>query len=105
MARWTQTIIDMTKMAEIPQKLVASSLCSIALENGEVIQGVLRGLNIGNNAGEGGVWRYYGDVRITTIDHVDFVIDILDIKYVTDIWSQALAEEYEKRGLISIYKG
>jgi hypothetical protein len=101
MARWTQTLADHKHLSDISTHSPFCGIVSITLQNGKVIEGVMRRLNMGNNAGEGG-WQYYGECEIETKDRQRFVIDYLDIKTVKNAWSDATSAEYERLGLISI---
>lgn len=103
MARWTETFADQKHMATISPQIPVGGITRIVLNDGTVIEGVLRRMNVGNNAGRGG-WQYYGECEIETKDHSRWVIDYLDIKSASSMWNEAIAAEYERLGLISIVK-
>lgn len=103
MARWTENFKDQKHLSKIVQEVSAGGIALITLIDGTVIEGVLRRINIGNNAGRGG-WAYYGECEIETKEQKRWVIDYLDIKSATNVWSDAKAKEYEELGLITIIK-
>ncbi len=67
------------------------------------MEGVIRGSNVGNNAGEGG-WRYRGEISIETLDGSRVTLDYLEIKSARNAWTDDKAREYEQRGQIQIIK-
>lgn len=103
MARWTETLNDQRRISQISQQMPVGGIVSITLLDGTAIEGVLRRMNVGNNAGQGG-WRYYGECEIETKDHQRYVIDYLDIQAAASAWNDTNAAEYERLGLISIVK-
>jgi hypothetical protein len=68
MARWTENYQDQQHLAKIVEQMPIGGIVQITLCDGTTIEGVLRRMNIGNNAGRGG-WAYYGDCEIETIAH------------------------------------
>jgi hypothetical protein len=50
------------------------------LKDGRTVEGRWIGNHMGNNAGEGGQWHYYGSVTIRT-DAWDIEVDLLDIDH------------------------
>ena len=103
MARWTETFADQNHMVTISQHIPVGDIVRIVLNDGTVIEGVFRRMNIENNAGQGG-WKYCGECEIETKDHSRFVLDYLDIKSATSVWSDPIAAEYEHLGLITTGK-
>lgn len=103
MARWTETFADQNHMASISQQIPVGDIVRIVLNDGTVIEGVFRRMNVENNAGQGG-WKYRGECEIETIDHSRFVVDYLDIKSASSMWDDAIATKYEHLGLITIVK-
>ncbi|WP_157982611.1 hypothetical protein [Simplicispira lacusdiani] len=103
MARWTETHADMVHMATIQKEFPIFGIVSVALKNGSTIEGVIRRVNFGNNAGRGG-WRYYGEYELETIEGNRWVIDILDIDSAHDVW-QSRHTAYQAAGLITILGG
>lgn len=88
------------RLARISEQMPIGGIVLIALRNGATIEGVLRRVNIGNNAGQGG-WRYHGECEIEAKDRQRWVIDYLDMESVTNVWDTR-SKEYEKLGLIQI---
>lgn len=103
MARWTETPSDQKQISTISQQMLVGGIVKIVLIDGTVVEGVLRRINIGNNAGRGG-WRYYGECELETKDHSRWVIDYLDIKSAANAWNESTAAEYERLGLITTVK-
>lgn len=103
MARWTETAADQKHMARIASEIPIGGITRIVLNDGTVIEGVLRRMNVGNNAGRGG-WQYYGECEIETKDNSLSVVDYLDIKSASRMWNETIAAEYERLGLITIVK-
>ncbi|WP_421174633.1 hypothetical protein [Aeromonas enteropelogenes] len=103
MARWTVTFDDQKHIATIGQQIPIGGIARIMLKDGTTIEGVLRRLNVGNNAGRGG-WQYYGECEIETKDRSRWVVDYLDINSATSFWNEEVAAEYEQLGLITIVK-
>jgi hypothetical protein len=103
MARWTENFADQQHIATISSQIPIGGIARIVLNDGTVIEGVLRRENAGNNAGRGG-WQYYGECEIETKDRSRWVIDFLDIKSASNLWNDTIAAEYERLGLITIVK-
>lgn len=103
MARWTETFADQNHMATISQQIPVGDITRIVLNDGTVIEGVFRRMNVGNNAGQGG-WKYCGECEVETKDHARLVLDYLDIKSASSMWNDATADEYEHLGLITIVR-
>jgi hypothetical protein len=101
MARWTDSIADQKQLASVSQQMPVGGIVRIVMVDGTVVEGVLRRMSVGNNAGQGG-WRYYGECEIETKNHRRWVVDYLDVKSAANAWSDATAKEYEQLGLISI---
>jgi hypothetical protein len=74
----------------------------VKLESGATVEGVLRRMNVGNHAGEGG-WRYYGECELEDKNKQRWVIDYLDVESVANVWNSR-SQEYERLGLIKISK-
>lgn len=102
MARWTETHADMVHMATVPREVPISGIVSMRLKDGSTVEGVIRRVNFGNNAGRGG-WRYYGEYELETIDGKRWVVDVLDVESARDEW-QGRHAAYEAAGLITIIK-
>ncbi len=103
MARWTETFADQNHMASISQQIPVGDIARIVLNDGTVIEGVFRRMNVENNAGRDG-WKYCGECEIETKDHSRLVLDYLDIKSASSMWNDAIAAEYERLGLITIVR-
>jgi hypothetical protein len=103
MARWTQTTQEQQHLARISEEMPIGGIARLELMNGQVLEGVLRRMNLGNNAGQGG-WKYYGECELETKDRSRWVVDYLDIKSARNIWTDAIGAEYEALGLITIVK-
>lgn len=103
MARWTETLADQERMTRIAAQIPVGGITRIVLNDETVIEGVLRRINVGNNAGRGR-WQYYGECEIETKDHSRWVVDYLDIKSASCMWNETIAAEYERLGLITIVK-
>jgi hypothetical protein len=70
------------------------------LSDGSSIEGVIRRMNFGNNAGRGG-WRYYGEYELESIDGARWVIDVLDIESACDMEKAATQTMRQRAGLTS----
>ena len=103
MPRWTETFADLNHMATISLHIPVGDIVQIVLNDGTVIEGVFRSMNIQNNAGQDG-WKYCGECEIETKDHSRFVLDYLDIKSASSIWNDPVSSEYVRLGLITIVK-
>lgn len=103
MARWTKTTQDQEHISEINKQMPIGGVAIITLLDGRRIEGVLRRMNSGNNAGHGG-WSYYGECEIEDKNKQRWVIDYLDIRSAQKIWSDEIAAEYERLGLITIVR-
>ena len=101
MARWTESFADQEQIATVSQQMPVGGIVKMALADGTIVEGVLRRMNVGNNAGQGG-WRYYGECEIETKDRQRWVIDYLDVKSAASVSSEATTAEYERLGLITI---
>ena len=102
MARWTETHADLVRIAAAPKEIPISGIVSMRLSDGSSIEGVIRRMNFGNNAGRGG-WRYYGEYELESIDGTRWVIDVLDIESAHDVWESRHAD-YEAAGRITIVR-
>jgi hypothetical protein len=89
-------------MATVPKEIPFAGIVEMRLKNGEAIEGVIRRMNFGNNAGQGG-WQYYGEYEIETINKQRWVIDVLDIESARAA-PQSRYADYEAQGLITIRK-
>ena len=102
MARWTETHADLVRIASALKEIPVSGIVSMRLSDGSSIEGVIRLMNFGNNAGRGG-WRYYGEYELESIDGARWVIDVLDIESACDMWKSRHAD-YEAAGRINIIR-
>ena len=102
MARWTETHADLVRIANAPKDIPVSGIVSMHLSDGSHIEGVIRRMNFGNNAGRGG-WRYYGEYELESIDGTRWVVDVLDIESARDVWETRHAD-YEAAGRITIVR-
>jgi hypothetical protein len=100
MTRWTSSIDEILKINLIARQVPLDGIARLVLMDGTVIEGVLRNVNFGNSGGLGG-WQYHGECEIETKKRHRRVVDYLDIKFATSIWSQETAAEYERLGLIA----
>ena len=103
MARWTESVSDQRQVAVISQQMPVGFIVKITLCDGNVIEGVLRRVSAGNNAGRGG-WKYYGECEIEMKDRKRWVIDYLDIQSVVSISNDQVSLEYEQLGLITMLR-
>lgn len=102
MARWTSTHADVIHMATVPREIPIAGIVEMRLKSGETIEGIIRRVSFGNNAGQGG-WQYYGEYEIETISKQRFVIDVLDIESARAV-PESRCADYEAQGLITIRK-
>ena len=85
-----QSITDPKKAVEMSQMIMEITLkgfgpngCAIILEDGQTIpKARLISTNLGNNAGKGGQWSYYGSITVEAEDGNNYVIDASIIKQV-----------------------
>lgn len=103
MARWTENYQEVQHLSKIAEQMPIGGIALITLVDGRSIEGVLRRVNMGNNAGQGG-WSYYGECEIETKEHQRRVVDYLDVKSAVNLWSVSKTAEYEGLGLITIVK-
>ena len=101
MARWTKNSADQNHMVTISQHIPVGGIVRIVLNDGSVIEGVFRRMNVENNAGQGG-WKYRGECEVESKDHSRFVLDYLDIKSASSIWNDPVSAEYQRLGLITL---
>ncbi len=90
MGRWTYTREEEKKLVETQKKLFdhlfkPTRYLRISLDNEEVIEGFVVGINYGNNAGEGGHWCFHGDITLETPTDGTINIDCLNIKDIQNI--------------------
>lgn len=104
MTRWTSTPQEDKHISEISLQVPVAGIGEIMLSNGRIVEGVIREMQNGNNAGEGGRWQYYGEVTIETKTRERISIDYLDIKSARSAWTEQKGEEYEGLGLIQVRK-
>lgn len=102
MARWTETHADLVRIASAPKEISVAGIVSMHLSDGKIIEGVIRRINFGNNAGRGG-WRYYGEYELENINGSRWVVDVLDIVSAHNVWENRHAD-YEAAGLITIIR-
>lgn len=103
MARWTNTYKDTIHLTTISEQMPIAGIVRLELLNGIILEGVIRRLHLGNNAGEGG-WKYYGECELEDVNKQRYVVDYLDIMNAKNIWTDEKAKEYEALGLITILK-
>lgn len=102
MARWTETHADLERVAAATKDIPVSGIVCMRLSDGSTIEGVIRRINFGNNAGRGG-WRYYGEYELENIDGTRWVVDVLDIESANDVW-QSRHADYEAAGRITVVR-
>jgi hypothetical protein len=80
MPRWTSDLIDIQKIAGLIGFLDEWGFkkASVELEGGARIDGIILPGRVGNNAGEGGRWSYYGCI-VVRMDDADVEVDYLDV--------------------------
>ena len=81
MPRWTSDIDEVRKISELPDfiKTYGFKNCRVVLAGSAMtIEGRILPARVGNNAGAGGRWMYYGTVAIRTPDE-DIEVDFLDV--------------------------
>ena len=81
MPRWTSNFDEIKKLSTLPDFWERFGLerCRIHLTNSVVsIEGVVLPARVGNTAGIGGRWEYYGSIVIRTDDD-DIEVDFLDV--------------------------
>jgi hypothetical protein len=103
MARWTENFADLNHIADISRQIPIGDIAHIALKDGTTIEGIVRRVNLDNNAGQGG-WKYCGECEVEKKDHSHLTLDFLDIKAASSLWDDPTAAEYERLGLISIVR-
>jgi hypothetical protein len=103
MARWTETFADLNHMDTISQQIPVGDIARVVLNDGTAIEGVIRRINVENNAGQGG-WKYCGECEIEKKDNSRLILDYLDIKSASSMWNDTMAAEYERLGLITIVR-
>ncbi|REG58941.1 hypothetical protein B0G80_1666 [Paraburkholderia sp. BL6669N2] len=101
MGRWTQNQAEAVHISRISQELPIVGIVRVFFKNGQTVEGALRGMHTGNNAGEGGVWRYRAGIELETLKRQKLDVDLLDVSSVVSAWDD-LSEEYERNGLIKI---
>lgn len=107
MLRWTESNSDSLLLAKVSQKIadtmMESPFMHIRLRNGETISGCMKGGNVGNNAGEGGAWQYYGGLNLLLESGEILTLDYLDIDAVSACDdAQEMLQRFADRGLIQI---
>lgn len=107
--RWAKTADEIKQIAKNQSKLLdilnKGYLIEVNLNTGEHIAGIVSGSKFGNNAGEGGVWEYYGTVTITTEENIAVELNLLDIKDVKNITTKETLVKYENAKVIQIVSG
>lgn len=75
--------------------------CEGCYGEGLTLEGVLRNISVGNNAGQGG-WQYYGECQIDDKAGTRHILDYLDIDDVIALNDTHTLDQYERLGLIQI---
>lgn len=101
MARFTASHAELVHLASIQKELPIAGIMEAKLIDGRTFEGVIRRASFGNNAGEGGIWRYYGEYEIQGIDGQHWVIDVLDISSANSAPPTRL-DAYVAAGIIKI---
>jgi hypothetical protein len=75
MGQWTTSDEEARHLAYIADKTGVHG--AVILKNGERIEGLVLPASAGNNAGEGGMWKYHAEIVVAgrTID----VLDVAEI--------------------------
>lgn len=102
MARWTETHADLVRISALTKDMPVAGIVSMRLSGGSTIEGVIRRMSFGNNAGRGG-WSYYGEYELESIDGTRWVVDVLDVESAHDVW-QSRHADYEAAGRITIVR-
>jgi hypothetical protein len=84
MARWTSSYNEQKQFAQINRDIPIFGRVQIILHNEKIIEGLICGHRVGNNAGQGG-WEYYGVCEVAVGDGPRLLIDYLDIKSIVEI--------------------
>jgi len=102
MARLTSNMEEIHRLSKlINSGGINKPLLQIKLLDGTFVEGATRSSNIGNNARENGYWAYYGEITIQNIDGSKYLIDLLDVEYILDIW-KSHHQQYNEAGIIEI---
>ena len=81
MPRWTDDIGEIRKLAALPAFVgeYGCKNCRVFLTGSVTpIEGRVLPARVGNNAGDGGRWMYYGSIVVRTADE-DIEVDFLDV--------------------------
>lgn len=101
MARFTRTIAEQQNLARISTQMPVGGIVRIVLASGLTLEGVLRSISCGNNAGQGG-WKYYGECQIEDKTGTRHTLDYLDIDDVIALNDAHTLDQYERLGLIRV---
>lgn len=102
MSKWTNDPLEVNTISEISQSLLGALIVQVALKSGDVIEGIQRNMQIGNNASaalQGATWLYYGNFDIETLQGRRFNIDMCEVLSVQNVWADRI-DAYRKAGLI-----
>lgn len=102
MPRWATTREEQIHVARISQNMPIGGIVLVELSSGAApFQAVLRGERAGNNAGQGGVWKYYGEIDVETLSGERHTLDYFDLKNVTRVSDSAVMDMFHRAGLIT----
>lgn len=102
MPQWAQTHDEIVHLVETSKKIPIGGIAEITLNNGQIIEGIIRRTSQGNNAGRDGHWCYYGEIEVETKEKLRWVLDYSEITDAKNVWTKEKSKEYEKLGLITI---
>lgn len=102
MARFTSNFEEIKRLSKLNNNgFLTKSLIQVKLLDGSIFEGANRGASVGNNAGECGSWLYYGEITIQNIDGSKYIIDLLEVDCILDIW-KSHHQQYHEAGVIQI---
>ncbi len=105
MAKYTGSKKDIRYLARINKKywdaLTGGFILKIEKTDGSVVEGYNPGCKSGNN-GNINDMKYFQELILFTLDSREHIIDMLDIKKITNITSSINLIEYNAMGIIPI---
>jgi hypothetical protein len=89
MATWTNRPQDEKHLSDISDQVFTAmskngpNPSTFVLMNGSQVIGRVAGTSTGNNAGQGGLWQYYGEVRVSPkAGGYDIILDFMELTHV-----------------------
>lgn len=106
MVKWTQSRDDIRNLIR-GHEMVAGAFNSgmiilVMLHDGTEIEGAVASIHSANNAGDGPITSYHGEVIIRKLNNELATIDFMDISVARSVTNEDKLKEYNRAGVLRL---